>query len=76
MVIVFSVFTNVALADKIHLKSGKILEGKLKENKNSDGIVEMTKKVFIQTWGCPYVASLHDDFESFKEDKWLGVNTL
>ena len=31
----FLLCTNNTQADKIHLKSGKILEGKLKENKNS-----------------------------------------
>jgi len=34
MLISFFVFTNNAFADKIYLKSGKVLEGKLKENRN------------------------------------------
>ena len=34
------------------------------------------KKVFVETYGCPYGAVLHDDFEVPKEDKWLGVNNL
>ena len=33
-------------------------------------------KIFIETYGCPYVALLHDDFEDIKEDKWLGVKGL
>lgn len=35
-----------------------------------------SKKVYIETYGCPYVASLHDDFDDFKADKWLGVKGL
>lgn len=34
------------------------------------------KRVFIETYGCPYGASLHDDFDDFKADKWLGINKL
>ena len=36
----------------------------------------LTRKVFIQTWGCPYVASLHDDFEVLKKNKWLIMRQL
>ena len=35
-----------------------------------------TKKVYLETYGCPYVASPHDDFEDFKADKWFGVKEL
>ena len=34
------------------------------------------KRIFIEIYGCPYVAVLHDDFENSKEDKWFGVKKL
>jgi hypothetical protein len=30
----------------------------------------------IETYGCPYVASVHDDFGDFKEDKFFGIKKL
>ena len=38
---------------------------------------EMTKKkVFVETYGCPYLPVLHDDSEDFKEDKRFIINRL
>lgn len=34
------------------------------------------KKVFLETYGCPYGAALHDDFKHFKEDKRFRVIRL
>lgn len=33
-------------------------------------------KVFLKTYGWPYGASLHDDFDHFKDDKCFGVKGL
>jgi len=30
-------------------------------------------KIFLETYGGPYGASLHDDFKISKEDKWFIV---
>jgi len=47
-VIGFLMCTMNVMADKIHLKSGKVLEGGLKENKNPQGIALLAKD---EDWG-------------------------
>ena len=37
---------------------------------------EDTKKIFIRTFGWPYIPVRRDDFGVVEEDKWFGVKGL
>ena len=36
----------------------------------------MCKKVFIKTFGWPYIPVCRDDFGAVEEDKWFGMKGL
>jgi len=36
----------------------------------------MPKKIYIRTFGWPYVQVRRDDFGTFEEDKWFGMKGL
>ena len=37
---------------------------------------ENIKKIYIRTFGWPYIPVRRDDFGAIEEDKWFGVKEL